>query len=85
MLIINSPQELYQICKDLKISDPPIIHFMGIMYLYLHGCPCDAEKHWDSACLVYREMYKSDLSEFKSEKKCNKIQFNLDGKFLFEI
>ena len=55
------------------------------MYLYLHGCPCDAEKHWDSACLVYREIYKSDLSEFKSEKKCNKIQFNLDGKFLFEI
>jgi hypothetical protein len=85
MIIINSPQDLYQSIKDLKIPDPTITHFMGIMYLYLNGCPCDADKHWESALSVYRRMNESNLSALKNQKNDSTIQFYLDGKLLFEV
>jgi len=84
-MIINSPQELYQLVKDLKMSDQIVTHFMGIMYLYIHGCTCDATKNWDSAVIIYKTMKDADLSELKNEKKCDKIKFFLDNEFLFEV
>lgn len=83
-MIINSPQELYQLIKDLKIPDPIITHFMGIMYLYLLGCPCDADKHWENAVSIYKRMSEADLSILKSQKNDNILHFYLDGVLLFE-
>lgn len=84
-MIINSPQELYQIIKDLKISDQVVIHFLGIMYLYIYGCPCDASTNWDNAVSLYKRMNESDLSKLKLEKNCDKIEFKLDGEILFIV
>ncbi len=85
-LVVNSPQDLYQIISQVdNHSDNKIIHFMGIMHLYLHGCPCDAERHWDNLLQVYRSMGDSDLSSIKESQNCNIVQFFEEGNLLFEI
>lgn len=83
-MIINSPQDLYSFLKDVNTSEPDIVYFMGIMYIYLNGCPCDAEKHWNNALSVYKKLNNSDLSGIKKSKNVEFLDFYLDGEFLFK-
>jgi hypothetical protein len=84
ILTINSPQELYQIINEVKIQNPLITNFMGVMYLSINGCPCDADKHWENAISIYKKLKECDFSKIKSYKNLTSIRFNLNGEYLFE-
>lgn len=84
-LVVNSPQEFYKIVKDSGIDIKNLIPFIDRIELFLYGCPCEAETHWDQTILEYRKISKLNLDELKDKIGCNSIQFHLDGILLFNI
>ncbi len=84
-LVINTPHDFFNIIKDRKYSIDKITHFLGVMYLYTNGCPCDAEEHWNDLMEIYRSLDESDLSLIKNDVGCDIIQFLEDDKILFEV
>jgi len=84
-IVVNSPQDFYQIIGGINYPDSKITQFVGIMHLYLHGCPCDAERHWDNLLEVYRSLDQADLSHIKLTQNCDIVQFFENGNLLFEV
>ncbi len=84
-LVINSPQDLFNLLRNKTYQIDKVTHFKGIMFLFTNGCPCDAEKHWESLLGVYRSFGESDLSPIKKDNDCTLIQFFEDGQLLFEV
>jgi hypothetical protein len=84
-LVVNSPQEFYKIVKTSNMDIKYLIPFMDRIELFLYGCPCEAETHWDQTVLEYRKISKLDLDELKYKVGCTSIQFYLDDVKLFDI
>ena len=62
-----------------------LIPFMDRIELFLYGCPCEAETHWEQTVLEYRKISKLDLDELKYKVGCTLIQFYLDDVKLFDV
>jgi len=84
-LVVNSPQEFYKIVKTSNMDIKYLIPFMDRIELFLYGCPCEAETHWDQTVLEYRKISKLNLDELKYKVGCTLIQFYLDDVKLFDI
>jgi hypothetical protein len=84
-LVINSPQEFYKIVKTSNMDIKYLIPFMDRIELFLYGCPCEAETHWDQTVLEYRKISKLNLDELKYKVGCTLIQFYLDDVKLFDV
>ena len=84
-LVVNSPQEFYKIVKTSNMDIKYLIPFMDRIELFLYGCPCEAETHWEQTVLEYRKISKLDLDELKYKVGCTLIQFYLDDVKLFDI
>jgi len=84
-LVVNSPQEFYKIVKTSNMDIKYLIPFMDRIELFLYGCPCEAETHWDQTVLEYRKISKLNLDELKYKVGCTSIQFYLDDVKLFDI
>jgi hypothetical protein len=84
-LVINSPQEFYKIVKTSNMDIKYLIPFMDRIELFLYGCPCEAETHWEQTVLEYRKISKLDLDELKYKVGCTLIQFYLDDVKLFDV
>lgn len=84
-LVINSPQEFYRIVKTSNMDIKYLIPFMDRIELFLYGCPCEAETHWEQTVLEYRKISKLDLDELKYKVGCTLIQFYLDDVKLFDV
>lgn len=81
-LVINSPQDLYKILKQVELNSS-LVPFMDRMDIFINGCTCDAEENWDKVVTEYIRMKINDLSCLK--ENYNLIIFNLDSETLFEI
>ncbi len=84
-LVVNSPQEFYKIVKTSNMDIKYLIPFMDRIELFLYGCPCEAETHWDQTVLEYRKISKLNLDELKYKVGCTLIQFYLDDVKLFDV
>ena len=84
-LVINSPQEFYRIVKTSNMDIKYLIPFMDRIELFLYGCPCEAETHWEQTVLEYRKISKLDIDELKYKVGCTLIQFYLDDVKLFDV
>ena len=84
-LVRNSPQEFYRIVKTSNMDIKYLIPFMDRIELFLYGCPCEAETHWEQTVLEYRKISKLDLDELKYKVGCTLIQFYLDDVKLFDV
>jgi len=84
-LVINSPQEFYRIVKTSNMDIKYLIPFMDRIELFLYGCPCESETHWEQTVLEYRKISKLDLDELKYKVGCTLIQFYLDDVKLFDV
>jgi hypothetical protein len=84
-LVVNSPQEFYKIVKTSNMDIKYLIPFMDRIELFLYGCPCEAETHWEQTVLEYRKISKLDLDELKYKVGCTLIQFYLDDVKLFDV
>lgn len=84
-LVINSPQEFYKIVKTSNMDIKYLIPFMDRIELFLYGCPCESETHWDQTVLEYRKISKLNLDELKYKVGCTLIQFYLDDVKLFDV
>lgn len=84
-LVIKSPQQLYNIIKDIKDKDNSILPFIDRIELFLHGCPCEAENYWTQTLTEYRRLNTCDLSFIKKKIECDYIQIYLDNSLLFTV
>ena len=82
ILIIKSPQHLFQILKDN--NSKIFILFKDYMDLFLNGCPCDAEENWDKALIEYQK-FNVLKSKDLSYQNCTSFIFQLEGNDLFPI
>jgi hypothetical protein len=83
-LIINSPQEFYKIIKENNLTKQNIIPFLDRVDLFLNGCPCEAELHWEQTLQEYRKLSQIDLSHVKESIGCTSLEFYLEGNKLFD-
>jgi hypothetical protein len=84
-LVIKSPQQLYNIVKDIKDRDNSILPFIDRIELFLYGCPCEAENYWMQTLTEYKKLNNCDLSFIKRKFECDYIQIYLDDSLLFTI
>jgi hypothetical protein len=78
ILKIESANELYTIVKDRPADLTCLVPFIDRMELFLYGCPCDSELHWDQAIIEYRKVHKLNLQPLKDRIGCTLIDFYLD-------
>ena len=83
-LIINSPQELYQILKRENLTST-LQSFSDNMEIFIDGCTCDTLENWENAVLEYSRLDQKNLTSIKNKIKCSKLVFYLDSVKLFEI
>ena len=84
-LNINSPQEFYNILKNSNNQNPQLIPFMDRIELFLYGCPCEAETHWEQSVSEYKKLSSLNLYYLKDIIGCQYINFYLDSTKLFEV
>lgn len=91
ILLINSPIDFYNFIRDKNhINDlsKDLIKFRDTMNIYINGCNCDKEDYLKKVYKIYQNLYSLDthvISELKKYGDCQKIIFNSDGVFLFEL
>ena len=83
--IVSSPNAFYSYIKDLNISDPIVQKFKDHMFQFLYGCSCNAEKNWDSAMDIYKNLGQYQIPNTKELLESENIDFYLDQEFLFRI
>lgn len=90
-LLINSPLEFHLFLKDKNhIIDmsPQLSKFWDNMNLYINGCSCDKNENFKKSYDSYQNLTSLDShisEELKKYADCQKIVFNSNGVFLFEI
>jgi len=84
-LVIKSPQQLYNIVKNIKNRDNSILPFIDRIELFLYGCPCEAENYWIQTLTEYKKLNACDLSFLKENAQCDIIHIYLDDSLLFVI
>lgn len=84
MFNIKSPQELYNLIKDIEF-DNSILPFFDRMELFLYGCPCESENYWNQAVDEYKKLKISNFDKIKEELGESKINFYIEDLFLFEV
>jgi hypothetical protein len=90
-LLINSPVDFYNFIRDKNhINDlsPDLIKFRDSMNIYINGCNCDKQEHFKKVYKIYQNLFSLDphvVSELKKYGDCQKIIFNSNGVFLFEL
>jgi hypothetical protein len=84
MFKINSPQEFYNLIKDIEL-DNSIIPFFDRMELFLYGCACESENYWNQAVNEYKKLKNSNFNTIKEIIGESKISFYLEDLFLFEV
>jgi hypothetical protein len=84
ILIIKSPQHFFKVIKDFNIDYIKLVPFMDRVDLFLNGCPCDAETHWEQSLIEYKNISKIDLTEVKSVIGCTSIHFFIEEDKIFE-
>lgn len=81
--IISSPNQLYNIIKDLKIEDPILKKFKDHMFQFFNGCSCNAESNWNAAVVMYKLLNRSE--SLKSIVGATSIEIYLDQVRLFSL
>jgi len=90
-LLINSPLEFYNFIRDKNhiVDISPILSlFRDNMNLYIHGCSCDKDVNYKKMNQSFQNLTLLDkdiTNELKKYGDCQKIVFNSNGVFLFEI
>lgn len=84
-LVINSPQQLYNIVKNIKNRDNSILPFIDRIELFLYGCTCEAENYWIQTLTEYKKLNACDLSFLKENTQSDIIHIYLDNSLLFTI
>lgn len=84
-LVIKSPQQLYNIVKNIKNRDNSILPFIDRIELFLYGCPCESENYWLQTLTEYKKLNMCDLSFLKDNVQCDAIHIYLDDSLLFVI
>ena len=84
ILKIESANELYTIVKDRPADLTCLVPFIDRMELFLYGCTCDSELHWDQAIIEYRKISKLDIQPLKNKIGCTLIHFYLDDELIGE-
>ena len=85
ILVINSPQEFYSKLLQERKNYKGLQAFIDNMRLFLDGCPCDSERHWEYVLQEYRHFKRQDFTQIKQDFGFDKIQFNLDNQILFSV
>lgn len=84
ILRIDSAHQLYNILGERSDEFKSFIPFIDRMELFLYGCPCDAEMHWDQAISEYKKVITMDLKNLKDKIGCTSIHFYLDDELIGE-
>jgi hypothetical protein len=84
ILKIESANEFYTLVKDRPSDLTCLTPFIDRMELFLYGCPCDSELHWDQAIIEYRKISKLDIQPLKNKIGCTLIHFYLDDELIGE-
>ena len=83
-LLINSPQEFYRIVKENNLTKQNLIPFLDRIELFLNGCPCESDVHWEQTTLEYRKLSQIDMTHIKESLGCTSLEFFLDDNKLFD-
>lgn len=85
ILVINSPQEFYSKLLRERRNYQELQAFIDNMRLFLDGCPCDSERHWEYVLQDYRHFRRQDFSQLKQDFGLDNIQFYLESQLLFTV
>lgn len=85
ILVINSPQEFYSKLLRERRNYQELQAFIDNMRLFLDGCPCDSERHWEYVLQDYRHFKRQDFTQLKQDFGLDNIQFYLENQLLFTV
>jgi hypothetical protein len=60
-----------------------LLPFLDRLELFLNGCPCDSDLHWEQTEWEYRKIRSLDLSDLKQKLNVEKLDWYLNGQLLF--
>jgi hypothetical protein len=81
----SSPVELFNFVNDIDDESGFIVPFMDKVDLYLNGCPCNADEHWEQSIHEYKLLLQFDFSNIKQKLQCDTIQLFLEEQLIGEV